>query len=147
VITPRKRTIWPLIGLGTASAVVLLFLGSFVWRLLNPPVSPYVESDTTHQVIQMDVVNASGTNGAGRQTMMFLRERGFDVVELSTARQLETHSFVIDRVGDRQSALKVADVLGIADSLVRSDIDSMLFVRASVVLGKDLVTLQPFKGS
>ncbi len=146
-MTTRKRSIWPLLALGAASAVVLLFLGSFIWRLLNPPVSPYVESDADRSVIQIDVVNASGKNGAGRKTLMFLRERGFDVVELSTAAQLQSQSVVIDRVGDRQTALKVATVLGIQDSLVVSDIDSMLFVHASVVLGKDLVALEPFKGS
>jgi hypothetical protein len=50
-------------------------------------------------------------------------------------------------VGDRQSALKIAHILGIPDSLVVSQIDSMLFVRASVILGNDLTNLQPFNGS
>lgn len=138
------RKIWPLILLGAAAAVVLLFLASFVWRMLYPPITPFVESAGTETVIQIDVVNASGRNGAGRETMMYLRERGFDVVEMSTAAVLQKKTIVVDRLGDRQSALKVAHVLGVPDSLVISQIDSMLFVRASIVLGKDLQTLQPF---
>lgn len=112
--------------------------------MLNPPITPFVESAASETVIQLDVVNASGRNGAGRETMMYLRERGFDVVEMSTAAALQKKTIVIDRMGDRQSALKVARVLGVSDSLVISQIDSMLFVRASIVLGKDLETLQPF---
>jgi len=144
VRSQNVRKLWPLLLLCAATAVVLLFLVSFVWRMLNPPITPFVESAASETVIQLDVVNASGRNGAGRETMMYLRERGFDVVEMSTAAALQKKTIVIDRMGDRQSALKVARVLGVSDSLVISQIDSMLFVRASIVLGKDLETLQPF---
>lgn len=141
------RGVWWLVALGLAALVVLVLLGSLVWRLLNPPVSPYVEAEGSTHVIQVDVVNAAGYNGAGRRVLTFLRDRGFDVVEISTAASHRNRSSVIDRVGDRQSALKVAHVLGIADSMVVSDIDSMLFVRASVVIGKDLMVLKPFADS
>ena len=139
-----RRAFWPWIALAGAAVVVLVFLGSFLWRLVNPPVKPWVESEGEHVVIQVDVVNASGVDRAGRRTMEFLRERGFDVVELSTSPTLQDTSVIVDRIGDRTSALKVATVLGIADSVVYSDLDSMLFVRASVVLGTDLQRLQPF---
>lgn len=141
----KSGKVWPLLALGAAAAVVLLFLISFVWRMLHPPITPYVESAQTETVIQLDVVNASGQNGAGRRTMVYLRDRGFDVVELSTAPTTQVQSRVIDRMGDRQSALKVAQVLGIADSMVVSEIDSMLFVRASVVLGKNCTALPVFR--
>ena len=51
---------------------------------------------------------------------------------------------VIDRIGDRQSALKVAHSIGIADSLVISGVDSLRFLRASVILGKDVDQLAAF---
>lgn len=140
----RKRSLWPWVALSGAALVVLVFLGSFVFRLLNPPIVPYVESEGPMAVIQVEVSNASGMNRAGRVVMEFLRERGFDVVEISTAGIIADSSMVIDRVGDRTSALKVARSLGIADTLVVSEIDSMLFVRSSVVLGKDLGRLLPF---
>ncbi len=140
-----RRAVWPWIALSVATVVVLVFLGSFLWRLFNPPVKPWVESEGEHVVIQVDVVNASGVDRAGRHTMEYLRERGFDVVELSTSGTKVDTSTIIDRVGDRTSALKVASVLGIADSVVYSEIDSMLFVRASVVLGQDLKRLHPFR--
>jgi hypothetical protein len=139
----RQRKLWPWVIIGASTLVVLLFLGSFIWRMLHPPILPYVESEGTERVIQLDVVNASGINGAGRRALEFFRERGFDVVEISTSSNEIDSSYVVDRVGDRASALKVARVFGIADSLVRTEIDSMLFVHASVVLGKNVPSLQP----
>jgi hypothetical protein len=141
-----RRSPWPWVAIGLLGLVVAVFVGAFVWRLLDPPVTPYVESsDGFRRVIQCDVVNASGRQGAGRSVLTFLRERGFDVVELSTAPERQRRSSVIDRVGDRTIAVKLATVLGIADTLVEPQIDSMLFVHASVVLGEDVGTLLPFQ--
>jgi len=141
----RRRRFWPWILVIIAGLVVVVFLGSFVWRMLNPPVQPYVESDGQITVIQVNVVNASGRNGAGRQVLEYLRERGFDVVELASSSTLQDSTAIIDRIGDRASALKIASVLGVPDSLVVTGIDSMMFVHASVVLGTDLTTLKPFE--
>lgn len=73
--------------------------------------------------------------------MTYLRERGFDVVELSTSSPVQKTSSILDRVGDRPSALRLAGAVGVADSLVVPMIDSMLFVRASVILGADASAL------
>lgn len=135
---------WAWGGLSVATVIVLGGAGVFVWRLLHPPVVPYVETEGPRMVIQVNIVNASSVKGAGRTVLEFLRERGFDVVELSTSPNVVDTSVVVDRLGDRTSALKVASVLGIADSMVVSNLDSMMFVRASVILGKDLRTLEPF---
>ncbi|RPI67440.1 MAG: LytR family transcriptional regulator [Ignavibacteriae bacterium] len=142
---PKRRAVWPWVAIGLASVVVLTLLGFFIWRMIHPPVEPYVESDGPRTVIQLEVVNASGVNGAGRTAMNYLRERGFDVVELSTETEKRQRSMVVDRLGDRISALKVASVVGIADTMVVSEIDSMRFVRASLVIGADLMGLEPFQ--
>lgn len=143
----RRRPVAPWIVIGVLAIVVVAFGYAFVHRLLHPPVSPFVEGPdgATSTVIQCDVVNASGTDGAGRQIMAYLRERGFDVVELSTATERQRRTVVLDRLGDRPSAIALARCLGLPDSLVESRIDSMLFVRASVVLGSDVRTLAPFQ--
>lgn len=140
----RRRVIWPWVLIIILGLAVAVLLGSFVSRMFNPPVSAFVELDGPPTVIQVDIVNAAGKPGAGRQTMTYLRERGFDVVDISSATAQRAQSVVIDRLGDRTSALAVARVLGIADTLVISDIDSMLFIRASVILGEDCVQLNPF---
>ena len=95
-------------------------------------------------MIQVEVVNASGRSGAGRQVMEFLRQRGFDVVEIGNDTSRPRRSSVIDRVGDRTSARKVAQSLGIADSLITTDLDSMRFLQSSIIIGADLDNLEPF---
>jgi hypothetical protein len=128
------------------AALVLLLGASFVYRFLHPPITPLVDDASERPlVIQLIVNNASGTPGVAKRTMAYLRERGFDVVELGTSADTLKRSTVIDRVGDRASAVKVAQVLGMADSLVTTTIDSTLFVRASVVIGTDFPSLTPFK--
>ena len=64
----------------------------------------------------------------------YLREAGFDVVGIGNARSFDQEaSVVIDRVGNRGTATRVAEVLGI-DS-VASELDPNLFVDVTVRLG------------
>ncbi|MBK6290219.1 MAG: LytR C-terminal domain-containing protein [Candidatus Kapabacteria bacterium] len=140
----RRRPIWPWVLIAALGVVVVAFLGSLVWRLINPPVSPLVNEDDPRSTIQVDVVNASGRQGAGRHTLEFLRERGFDVVEISSTGDRPKRSLVIDRMGDKVSARKIANALGIADTLIVTEIDSMRFVRATIMLGSDIDKLEPF---
>lgn len=82
----------------------------------------------------MDVRNAGGVDGMARAATDYLRGAGFDVVGLGNARSFDQEtSVVIDRVGNRDAASWVADVLGI-DS-VASDPDPNLFVDVTVRLG------------
>lgn len=140
----RRRPIWPWVLIAALGVVVVAFLGSLVWRLINPPVSPLVNEDDPRSTIQVDVVNASGRQGAGRHTLEFLRERGFDVVKISSTEDRPKRSLVIDRMGDKVSARKIANALGIADTLIVTEIDSMRFVRATIMLGSDIDKLEPF---
>lgn len=134
---------WSIVGVGACAVLVLV--GSLVWRLFHPPISPLTDENDPRSAIQLEVVNASGRKGAGKATLDFFRKRGFDVVEISTSDERPRRTTVIDRVGDRQSALKVAKVLGIADSMVVAEIDSLRFLKASVILGSDLDKLEPFR--
>jgi hypothetical protein len=133
---------WIVVGVVALGTMTLL--GSLVWRLLHPPISPLADEDDPRSAIQLEVVNSSGRKGAGKDVLNFFRRRGFDVVEISTSSQRPRRSQVIDRVGDRQSALKVARALGVADTMVVTEIDSMRFLKASVVLGGDIDKLEPF---
>jgi hypothetical protein len=128
----------------TLGVVVIVAIASLVWRFVNPPVSPLANEEDPRSVIQVEVVNASGRSGAGRQVMEFLRQRGFDVVEIGNDTARPRRSSVIDRVGDRTSARKVAQSLGIADALITTDLDSMRFLQSSIIIGADLDNLEPF---
>jgi hypothetical protein len=76
---------------------------------------------------------------------MYLRRRGFDVVEVGDYRSFdEERSKVIDRVGDLETARKVANALGIPEDQVLQEIRLDYFLDATIVIGKDYATLRPF---
>lgn len=116
---------------------------------LNPPISAIVPLEKRRTVsdvyIQINIVNATGIQGLAKKATNYFRDRGFDVVEISTSDSLERNSYVIDHLSDTISARNVAYALGLSDSAVRHDYDSNLYLRASVVLGKNYQTLKPFK--
>lgn len=143
-MTAERKPLWPWVVMIALAVVVLVAVASLVWRFVNPPVSPLTNEEDPRSVIQVEVVNASGRPGAGRKVMEFLRLRGFDVVEIGNDTARPRRSVVIDRVGDRTSARKVAQSLGIADSLITTDLDSMRFLQSSIIIGSDLDNLEPF---
>lgn len=135
-------------GLAVAIAVMAYFLVDRF--LLSPPVDATIEHTDLlvreGEQIQVNVLNGCGEDGVARQTMDYLRARGFDVVEITNYDRFDVdRSFVIDRVGDTLSTAKVAYALGIADSLLTVEIDSTLYLRCSVVLGRDYAALKPFR--
>ena len=116
---------------------------------LHPPVTAIVPIDKRRTVsdvyIQLNVINASGQQGIAKKTMNYYRERGFDVVEISTADTLSNMSYVIDHLSDTVSARNVAYAIGLSDSTIKHDYDTTLYLRASVVIGTDYFKLKPFQ--
>lgn len=132
--------------------VAVIVMGYFLLNrfLLDPPVDSTIESTDmlvrAGEQIQVNVMNGCGEDGVAHQTMDYLRARGFDVVEITNYEHFAVeHSFLIDRVGDTLSAHKVAYALGIPDSLIVEERDSTLYLRSSIVLGKDYAVLKPFQ--
>jgi hypothetical protein len=116
---------------------------------LHPPVSAIVPIDKRRTVsdvfIQLNIINASGQQGIAKKTMNYYRERGFDVVEISTADSFSNISYVIDHLSDTISARNVAYAIGLSDSTIKHDYDTTLYLRASVVIGTDYFKLKPFQ--
>ena len=52
---------------------------------------------------------------------------------------------VIDRIGNKDTALKIASLMGISQQQVKTDVDKNKQLDASVILGKDYQNLKPFK--
>ena len=129
--------------------VVVLMLSSFLVRIVTPPISSQLgekieKTNETEKVIQVNVLNACGKTGLASEVKNYLLERGFDVVEIGNYDAALDRSIVVDRVGDSNSSNQVAYALGIDDSYVTTEIDSTLFVRSTVIIGKDYFSLKPF---
>ena len=127
------------------SVISLTFLTSFLNRMANPPVTAEIDDAIfkyrAEEVIQVNVLNACGVNGLAGKTEGYLRNLGFDVVEIGNYGVSLNETIIIDRVGDSNSAEKVARALGINESKIITKIDSTYYLRASIVLGNDYQTL------
>lgn len=121
--------------------VVLVLAYNFVTRVT---LLPDQEDRTAREIIQVEVRNGCGIDGLAGVMTQFLREHGYDVVEVGDYEAFNVaRSMVIDRVGNLETARKVAEELGIRQ--VEQDIRPEYFLDASVVIGLDYKTLRPFK--
>jgi hypothetical protein len=64
-----------------------------------------------------------------------LRAAGYDVVYLGNARSPTKESVVLDRVGKKAIATRVASVLAIAR--VETQLDTARYLEVTVILGRD----------
>ncbi len=133
---------------GFLIVLVTLLVMSFTNRvLISPPVDSNLEENIEKlnnlEIIQVSILNSTSINGLANKARTYLQMRNFDVVEIGNSNNILPNSIVIDRMGDFASAKKVAKAFGIADSLIKTEIDSSLFVRSSIVIGQDYPKL-PF---
>jgi LytR cell envelope-related transcriptional attenuator len=85
--------------------------------------------------IRVQVLNATPTRGLARRATGYLRDRGFDVVDVATAPQGRDSTLVIDRSGHPEWAQLVARALGSA--AVESRLDSSRYLDVTVLVGRD----------
>ena len=146
----RRTTEGRLLNAGLV--VLALALGvlayGFATRLLHPPVAaaPPAAPDAVG-IVQVEVLNGTGVDGLAARTREHLRAAGgFDVLDARNAPGGPVErTRVVDRVGNRAAALRVARALGVGEEAVGSEPRPDLFVDATVVLGKDYRTLTPFR--
>ena len=105
-------------------------------RQRSSPVAPQrvidVHSPATER-IRVQVLNATATRGLGRRAMLYLRDRGFDVVEVGTSRRTQDSTIVLDRSRHPEWARMVAKALG--GARVETRPDSSRYLDVTVILG------------
>jgi len=132
---------------GGLGVVVLLY--GLATRTLVPPAAPErpsEESTLVGSVIQVEVRNGAGIDHLAARATEYLRDRGFDVVEVGNYESFQQEqSVVIDRVGDPEAARKVAEALGLPPGRVRQEVRRQYYLDASVIIGDDYKQLRPFQ--
>lgn len=83
--------------------------------------------------IRVQVLNATKTRGLARRATFFLRDRGFDVVEVGTSVESSDSVVVLDRSGHPEWARLVAGALG--GARVETRPDSSRYLDVTVLLG------------
>jgi hypothetical protein len=124
--------------------VVYLVYQLTMRHIVRPPVEPERAGGESGGVIQIDVLNACGIDGAASTWTSYLRSRGYDVVEMRNYRTFDVdESLVIDRIGNLDNARRVAYALGIPSENVIQQISEDYYVDVSVLIGKDYHTFKP----
>ncbi|MCP5064567.1 MAG: LytR C-terminal domain-containing protein [Ignavibacteriae bacterium] len=104
--------------------------------------------EVASEIIQMDVLNGCGIAGVADRYTDFLRAHNFDVVQIGNYISFEVdETFLIDRIGNKANALKVAEAIGIENVKVIQQLNDNYFLDVSLVIGKDYYKLIPITGS
>lgn len=85
--------------------------------------------------VRIQVLNGSRKTGLARLATERLRAAGYDVVNIGNAPSAAAQSVVLDRVGKRDIADRIANVLAI--TRIETRVDTTLYLEATVILGSD----------
>ncbi len=132
------------------SIVILIFVTSLIIKIVSGTKSQEIADNDigklkNNEMIQVSVLNGCGVKGLAGKVRDYLRDKGFDVVDVGNYNQQAKFSFVIDRIGDTSSAIKLAKAMGVNELKIVHIVDSSLYLRGSIVIGNDYQTLKAFK--
>lgn len=120
-----------------AVVAVGLILGAALWtrqRRDMPSISPTATPPVAgYGRIRVQVLNATRVRGLARHATLFLRDRGFDVVEVGTTTPRES-TLVVDRSNHPGYAQRVAQALG-GTPPVELRPDTSRYLDVTVLLG------------
>lgn len=125
---------------GALAVLVLALLGSWAWqRFGGLKAAPRFSKSA--RVIRVQVLNGSGEAGIGGRVAAYLRDGGFQVVDVGNADRSDYFaSMVVARRSDLSTAREVAHYLG-GPPIIRQAWNSDL-ADVSVIVGSDRSRLQ-----
>ena len=142
-----RRAGWTNVLLNTALAVlgivVVLLLYALVQSILSSP-ADVTRGDSASglvgDIIQVEVRNGCGVAGLAEGMTRFLRDQGFDVVEVGNYSSFDqAKTTVVDRVGNLETARKVAAALGLPEDRVTQEFQPLVVFRAGAPVGERLL--------
>lgn len=130
------------IGRWILLALVLGSAGYFAWRrygsteVAKTAAAEFAPTARAPQGvrIKVEVLNATTTKGLARKATTYLRDRGFDVVLIGTAREQRDKTLVYDRSHHPTWAALVAAAFG---ATVQDKPDSVRYLDVTVLVGAD----------
>jgi len=132
--SPSPRGPW-----GATLILSALLVAIFLYSLFTRP--PRKPPATSHMVTRVQVLNGCGVDGLAAKAAKFLRLKGYDVVDVGNT-PLLLESLVVDRVGNRDAARKLAKLLGVGEENIIQQSCDYLELDLTVILGKDYKELK-----
>jgi len=127
------------IALTVVAVLVVALIGGLLWTQFGP--RPTQKRRKGLHVVRVQVMNGSGEPGVGTRVAQFLREGGFQVVDVRNADRSDYFSsMVVARRADLSLAREVAHYLG-GPPLIQQAWDSEL-ADVTVLIGSDRSRLQ-----
>ena len=99
-----------------------------------PPATDTVARAPAGARVKVQVVNATRVRGLARRATQYLRDRGWDVVEVGTTTPVREHTLVVDRSAHPEWARRVAHAMG--GAAVESRPDSSRYLYVTVLVGR-----------
>lgn len=127
------------------SIVIIYLVYSIIIKLAPPePDEAQEKEKQAAEIIQLEVLNGCGAGGVADLFTAFLRDKKFDVVNVSNYISFDIdRTMVIDRTGNMANARKVAEALGVEKENVFQQINNDYFLDVSVIIGRDYKRLLP----
>lgn len=138
--------------LNLALGVVLVAAAVLVWSFSQRVTSPRPDPNRLENpggllgdVIQLELLNATGVEGLAGEMRQYFIDLGFDVVEVGNLPSGSVQETVIlDRIGNPDAAEQVALALGVDSTRIRQDLKPTWFIDASIHIGADFRRIKPF---
>jgi len=106
------------------------------------------KKQTTNQPnlsIQIDILNATGENRIAAKFRDYLKQKGFDVVDMGNYKSEQEKTLVVDKCGDIAKSKRIAEALGISQRNIIQQLERSNFIDATILIGKDYNELKPFQ--
>ena len=138
----------------------LFIIASFVSKFWHAPGGNEVAYTTDGEIqtqniqpikkIQVEVLNGCGVPGIAKIITQYLRDKGFDVVNVGNYESFNiTETTIIDRRSlDKINAIEVAKIIGVSpDKGVAPFLNPELLLDVSIIIGHDYKKLIPLKNN
>ncbi|MDR9388237.1 MAG: LytR C-terminal domain-containing protein [Balneolaceae bacterium] len=145
--SPEASSPWVTVGLTVFTFLFVVLLSALVLRFLVPRIdverAKRSEKALIGNVIQVEVLNGGGIEGAANTVTTSLRHLGFDVVEIGNFDVFDVEQTVVlaRDGGDVESAERVARGLGLSDDRVLIEESADYYLDVTVLVGRDYESL------
>ena len=129
------------------TVIIYLSYSIFIKLTIEPAIDlSSIKKETPSDIIQVEVMNGCGVNGIADRFTDYLRDYNVDVVKIGNYIQSNIdETIVIDRIGNKANADKVAEILGVLKGNAITQLNDDYFVDVTVVIGRDYFKQTPIK--
>jgi len=129
------------------TVIIYLSYSIFIKLTKEPAIDlSATKKETPSDIIQVEVMNGCGVNGIADRFTDYLRDYNVDVVKIGNYIQSDIdETIVIDRIGNKANADKVAEILGVLKGNAITQLNDDYFVDVTVVIGRDYFKQTPIK--